>query len=222
MPHCHIVTSTTHKTLRGPRGGIIMMGKNFDNPFGRTLKNGNPIKMSAILDSGVFPGMQGGPLEHVIAAKAIAFHEALQPDFKAYGAQVIKNAATMAEAFVGLGYSIFSGGTDNHLMLLDLRSKNVTGKQAEQALVKADLTVNKNMIPFDTQSPMITSGIRVGTAAATTRGFVEADCIKTVEWVDRIITNIDSETEINAVRKEVNTYMKNFPLYTKSKALAAV
>nr|WP_290941979.1 serine hydroxymethyltransferase [Haliscomenobacter sp.] len=161
MDHCHIVTSTTHKTLRGPRGGIIMMGKNFDNPWGRATKNGEKIKMSAILNSGVFPGMQGGPLEHVIAAKAVAFQEALQPEFKEYGIQVMKNAQVMADAFVKKGYKVISGGTDNHLMLLDLRSKNVTGRDAENALVRADITVNKNMVPFDTQSPMVTSGIRL-------------------------------------------------------------
>ena len=213
MPHCHIVTSTTHKTLRGPRGGIIMMGKNFDNPWGRTTKKGTVIKMSSILNSGVFPGMQGGPLEHVIAAKAVAFQEALQPSFKAYGVQVIKNAKVMVEALVNKGYKVISGSTDNHLMLIDLRSKNVTGKVAEQALVKADITVNKNMVPFDTQSPFVTSGIRIGTAAVTTRGFKEADCLKTIEWIDRVISDPENETVINEVRKEVNKYMEQFPLY---------
>ncbi len=171
MSHCHIVTSTTHKTLRGPRGGLIMMGQDFDNPWGRTTKKGAPIQMSSVLDSGVFPGMQGGPLEHVIAAKAVAFGESLQPSFKDYGQQVIKNAQAMAEAFVSRGYHIISGGTDNHLMLIDLRSKNVTGKISENALGAADITVNKNMIPFDPQPPMTTSGIRVGTPAITSRGF---------------------------------------------------
>jgi len=213
MEHCHIVTSTTHKTLRGPRGGIIMMGKNFDNPWGRTTKKGTVIKMSSILNSGVFPGMQGGPLEHVIAAKAVAFGEALQPEFKAYGQQVIKNAQAMANAFVAKGYKIISGGTDNHLMLIDLRSKGVTGKAAENALVKADITINKNMVPFDTQSPFVTSGIRIGTAAITSRGFKEADCVKTVEWIDRIINDVENEALMQEVRKEVNAYMASFPLY---------
>ena len=213
MPHCHIVTTTTHKTLRGPRGGAIMMGKNFNNPWGRTTKKGNPIKMSAILNSGVFPGMQGGPLEHVIAAKAVAFHEALQPEWKAYGQHVIKNAQAMASAFVEKGYKLISGGTDNHLMLLDLRNKNVTGKQAENALVLADITVNKNMVPFDTQSPFVTSGIRIGTAAITTRGFNEADCVKVVEWIDRLLSDFENENLIAEIRGEVNTFMENFPLY---------
>ncbi|MEM1219149.1 MAG: serine hydroxymethyltransferase, partial [Bacteroidota bacterium] len=177
MEHCHIVTSTTHKTLRGPRGGIIMMGKNFENPWGRTTKKGTVIKMSSILNSGVFPGMQGGPLEHVIAAKAVAFGEALDPSFRVYGNQVIKNAQAMAQRFVDKGYKIISGGTDNHLMLIDLRSKGVTGKDAENTLGLADITVNKNMVPFDTQSPFVTSGIRIGTAAVTTRGMLAEDCL---------------------------------------------
>ena len=193
IKHAHIVTSTTHKTLRGPRGGIIMMGENFDNPWGKTTKKGSPVKMSAVLNSGVFPGMQGGPLEHVIAAKAVGFFEALQPEFKTYGQQVIDNAQAMAAAFVEKGYDIISGGTDNHLMLIDLRSKGITGKQAENALVKADITVNKNMVPFDTQSPFVTSGIRVGTAAITTRGFKEADCKRAVDWVDSIISDVENE-----------------------------
>lgn len=213
MEHCHIVTSTTHKTLRGPRGGIIMMGKNFENPWGRKTKKGNPIKMSAILNSGVFPGMQGGPLEHVIAAKAVAFGEALEPGFKAYGEQVIANAKVMAQAFVDKGYKIISGGTDNHLMLIDLRSKNVTGKVAEQALVRADITVNKNMVPFDTQTPFVTSGIRVGTAAITTRGMKEQDCLKIVDWIDQIIMDVENEELIHATRQEINRYMEQFPLY---------
>ncbi len=217
MPHCHIVTSTTHKTLRGPRGGIIMMGKNFDNPWGRTTKKGTVIKMSSILNSGVFPGMQGGPLEHVIAAKAVAFQEALQPSFKAYGVQVIKNAKVMVEALLEKGYKVISGSTDNHLMLIDLRSKNVTGKVAEQALVKADITVNKNMVPFDTQSPFVTSGIRIGTAAITTRGFKEADCLKTIEWIDRVLSDPENETVIKEVRTEVNKFMEQFPLYENNK-----
>lgn len=217
MPHCHIVTSTTHKTLRGPRGGIIMMGKDFENPWGRTTKKGTVIKMSSILNSGVFPGMQGGPLEHVIAAKAVAFKEALEPSFKTYGAQMIKNAKVMVEAFLEKGYKVISGSTDNHLMLIDLRSKNITGKVAEKALVKADITVNKNMVPFDTQSPFVTSGIRIGTAAVTTRGFQEADCLKTVEWIDRVICDPENETTIHQVRSEVNQFMKQFPLYEMDK-----
>lgn len=220
MEYCHIVTSTTHKTLRGPRGGIIMMGKNFENPWGRTTKKGTIIKMSAILNSGVFPGMQGGPLEHVIAAKAVAFHEALQPSFKTYCQQVVKNARAMAAAFVDKGYHIISGGTDNHLMLIDLRSKSVTGKQAEEALVKADITVNKNMVPFDEQSPFVTSGIRVGTAAVTTRGFTEADCLKVVDWMDEVIRNHDNEEVIMDVRARVNKFMEKFPLYESSPAVA--
>ena len=213
MAHCHIVTSTTHKTLRGPRGGIIMMGKNFDNPFGRKTQKGNTIKMSSILDSGVFPGMQGGPLEHVIAAKAVSFHECLQPEFKLYGQNVIKNAQAMANAFIAKGYNIISGGTDNHLMLIDLRNKNVTGKQVQETLEAADITLNKNAVPFDTQSPMITSGIRVGTPAITTRGFREADCVQVVEWIDQIVENIENEAVVAHVRDEVNTFMERFPLY---------
>lgn len=216
MEHCHIVTSTTHKTLRGPRGGIIMMGKNFDNPWGRKTRKGNPIKMSAILNSGVFPGMQGGPLEHVIAAKAVAFHEALQPSFKAYGEQVIKNAKAMAQAFVDKGYKVISGGTDNHMMLIDLRSKDITGKKAENTLVLADITVNKNMVPFDTQSPFVTSGMRIGTAAVTTRGFNETDCIKVVDWIDAILSDPENEAIIKTVKAEINMYMEKFPLYEEA------
>ena len=213
LPHCHIVTSTTHKTLRGPRGGIILMGQDFDNPWGRTTKKGTPIRMSSILDSGVFPGMQGGPLEHVIAAKAVAFGEALHPEFKTYGQQVIKNAQAMADAFLKHGFNIISGGTDNHLMLLDLRSKGVTGKVAENALGAADITVNKNMIPFDPQPPMTTSGIRVGTAAITTRGFREDDCRRAVEWIDAVLARPEDADHHAAVRAEVNDFMKAFPLY---------
>ncbi len=213
VPHCHIITSTTHKTLRGPRGGIIMMGENFDNPWGRTMKNGNPTKMSSILDSGVFPGMQGGPLEHVIAAKAVAFFEALQPEFKTYTEQVVKNAQVMAAAFIDKGFKIFSGGTDNHLMLLDLRSKQITGKDAENLLVASDITVNKNMIPFDTESPMITSGIRIGTPAITSRGFKEHDCVKVVEWIDSIILHRNDPPELRAIKSDINDYMSHFPLY---------
>lgn len=204
LPHCHIVTSTTHKTLRGPRGGIIMMGKNFDNPWGRTTKKGNPVKMSAILNSGVFPGMQGGPLEHVIAAKAVAFYEALQPEFKDYARQVISNARAMAEAFAEKGYHIISGGTDNHLMLIDLRNKGVTGKQLEEALGKADITVNKNMVPFDDQSPFITSGIRIGTAAITTCGLKEDDCRQIVSWIDEIARHVEDEKKIESIAEAVH------------------
>jgi glycine hydroxymethyltransferase len=213
MNYAHIVTSTTHKTLRGPRGGIIMMGKNFENPFGKTTAKGTIIKMSSILDSGVFPGMQGGPLEHVIAAKAIAFHECLQPEFKEYGRQVIKNAQVMANAFVARGYNIISGGTENHLMLIDLRNKNVTGKQVQETLELADITLNKNAVPFDTQSPMITSGVRVGSPAVTTRGFKEDDCLQVVKWIDMIIENIDNESVIATVREDINAHMERFPLY---------
>lgn len=213
MPHCHIVTSTTHKTLRGPRGGIIMMGHNFENPWGRTTKKGELIKMSSILNSGVFPGMQGGPLEHVIAAKAVAFGEALQPEFVTYGRQVRANAQAMAHAFVQKGYHIISGGTENHLMLIDLRSKGVTGKAADAALGKAHITVNKNMVPFDTQSAMVTSGIRVGTAAVTSRGFTESDCVTVVDWMDQVITNSENESLIADIGIEVNKFMQKFPLY---------
>ncbi len=213
MPHCHIVTSTTHKTLRGPRGGIIMMGQDFDNPWGRTTKKGAAIQMSSVLDSGVFPGMQGGPLEHVIAAKAVAFGESLQPTFKTYGQQVIKNAQVMASEFMQRGYNIISGGTDNHLMLIDLQSKNVNGKVAENALGAADITVNKNMIPFDPQPPMTTSGIRIGTPAITSRGFLEADCRQVVEWIDEVLSHPEDAAHHAKVRAEVNTYMGRFPLY---------
>ena len=190
LPYCHIVTSTTHKTLRGPRGGIIMMGKDFENPWGRTSKKGIPIKMSSILNSGVFPGMQGGPLEHVIAAKAVSFHEALSDSFGIYAKQVIANAKVMADAFIELGYGISSGGTDNHLMLIDLRSKGITGKEAENTLIRADITVNKNMVPFDDKSPFVTSGIRIGSAAVTTRGLKESDCLKIVEYTPVSYTHL--------------------------------
>ena len=210
---CHIVTSTTHKTLRGPRGGIIMMGKDFENPWGATTRKGSLKKMSEILNSAVFPGMQGGPLEHVIAAKAVAFGEALHPDFKTYGAQVIKNAKAMADAFVRKGYKVISGGTDNHLMLIDLSPKNVTGKAVEEALGHADITVNKNMVPFDKKSPMITSGIRIGTAAVTTRGFQENDCLRVVEWIDAVVEGVNNESLIASIRHSVNSYMEEFPLY---------
>ncbi|MCH2021176.1 MAG: serine hydroxymethyltransferase [Saprospiraceae bacterium] len=214
LEYCHIVTTTTHKTLRGPRGGMILVGKNIDNPFGiRWKKSGNLKKIGTLLNGAVFPGIQGGPLEHVIAAKAVAFYEALQPSFRDYQKQVQSNAQVMAKAFIELGYNIISGGTDNHLILVDLRSKNVTGKDAENMLIKADITVNKNMVPFDTQSPFVTSGIRVGTSAVTTRGFQAQDCIRTVEWIDRILNNINDENVATQVRLEVNEYMSVFPLF---------
>ena len=213
MPHCHIVTSTTHKTLRGPRGGVIMLGKDFENPWGLKTPKGLVRKMSAILDSGVFPGTQGGPLEHIIAAKAIAFGEALNEGFKTYSKQVIKNAQAMAGAFVEKGYNLVSNGTDNHLMLIDLRNKGITGKVAEQTLGKAEITVNKNMVPFDDKSPFVTSGIRIGTPAVTTRGMKESDMLKIVTWIDQLIQNPEDTAEIDRIRREVNTYMKKFPLY---------
>ncbi|NBU35142.1 MAG: serine hydroxymethyltransferase [Bacteroidetes bacterium] len=213
LPYCHIVTSTTHKTLRGPRGGIIMMGKNFENPWGRTLKNGSKIKMAQILNSGVFPGMQGGPLEHVIAAKAIAFGEALNPSFKIYGNQVVANSQAMAKAFLEKGYKIISGGTDNHLMLLDLSEKGLTGKLADEVLGRASITVNKNMVPFDKQSPMVTSGIRIGTAAITSRGFKEENALQVVEWIDKLLIQPENEKLMMEIKEEVHAYMKQFPLY---------
>jgi glycine hydroxymethyltransferase len=215
LPHCHIITSTTHKTLRGPRGGIIMMGKDFDNPWGRRLKNGKAIPMSSVLNSGVFPGMQGGPLEHIIAAKAVSFHEAAQPGFKAYARQVVANARAMSRALVERGYHIISGDTDNHLMLIDLRSKGLSGKIAEDALGRADITVNKNMVPFDTQSPFVTSGIRIGTAAITTRGLKEDDCRRVVEWIDAILSAVDDEASQTRIRRDVNEFMEQFPLYSE-------
>ncbi|MEK9614534.1 MAG: serine hydroxymethyltransferase [Flavobacteriaceae bacterium] len=214
LPHCHVVTTTTHKTLRGPRGGLILMGSDFDNPFGLTLKNGNPQKMSHLLNMAVFPGNQGGPLMHVIAAKAIAFEEALQPSFKAYMQQVQKNAQAMAKAFVARDYYLISEGTDNHMMLIDLRNKNITGKAAEHALVKAEITANKNMVPFDDKSPFVTSGIRVGTAAITTRGLKEAEMEIIVGLIDRVISNYDDESVLADVAKEVHALMKGRPLFT--------
>ncbi len=216
MEHCHIVTSTTHKTLRGPRGGIVMMGKDFENPWGRTTKKGEPIMMSAILNSAVFPGMQGGPLEHVIAAKAIAFREAADPSFKEYGKQVIANADAMARTFVAKGYQIISGGTDNHMMLIDLRAKStdISGRDAENALVKADITINKNMVPFDSRPALHTSGIRVGSAAVTTRGFKEQHCEQIVDWVDDAIMNRENESRLKEIKNKVNHFMLDFPLYT--------
>ena len=213
LPYCHIVTTTTHKTLRGPRGGLIMMGQDFDNPFGVKLKNGSLKKMSSILDSAIFPGNQGGPLEHVIAAKAIAFGEALTDQYMYYILQVKNNAATMAKAFIDRGYDIISGGTDNHMMLIDLRNKNITGKDAELVLGKAEITVNKNMVPFDDKSPFITSGIRVGTAAVTTRGLIEEDMITIVDYIDRAILNNDNDKTLNEIANSVKEMMKDRPLY---------
>ncbi|AEA44411.1 serine hydroxymethyltransferase [Fluviicola taffensis] len=214
LDYCHIVTTTTHKTLRGPRGGVIMMRNNFDNPFGLKWNNGNPKSMGALLDAAVFPGIQGGPLEHVIAAKAVAFGEALSDGYKIYMTQVKKNAALMADEFMKLGYKIISGGTDNHSMLIDLRSKGVTGKDAENNLVLADITVNKNMVPFDTESPFITSGIRVGTSAITSRGIKETEIPTIVKLIDRVLMNIGDEETIHKVRSEVNALMSARPLFT--------
>jgi len=213
IPHCHIVTTTTHKTLRGPRGGIIMMGEDFENPFGITFKSGKLRMMSSLLDSAVFPGNQGGPLEHTIAAKAIAFGEALTDEFMQYILQVKKNADAMAQAFVAKGYDIISKGTDNHMMLIDLRNKNLTGKDADLALGKADITVNKNMVPFDDKSPFVTSGIRIGVAAVTTRGLKETDMSAIVELVDEVISNHDDEAILDAVKAKVNEMMAHRPLF---------
>ncbi len=213
LPHCHIVTTTTHKTLRGPRGGLIMMGKDFDNPFGIALKNGQLRKMSALLDLAVFPGNQGGPLEHIIAAKAIAFGEALSDDFLHYMLRVKRNAAAMAAAFVKKDYHIISGGTDNHMMLIDLRNKDITGKDAENALVKADITANKNMVPFDDKSPFVTSGVRFGSAAITTRGLQEEDMAPIVDLIDRVLTNPEDDTVLKEVKKKVHAMMKGRPLF---------
>ncbi len=212
-PYCHILTTTTHKTLRGPRGGMIMMGKDFENPWRLKTPKGKTRMMSAILNSAVFPGSQGGPLEHVIAGKAIAFGEALKPSFKKYGEQVIKNSKLMADEFIKKGYNIISGGTENHCMLIDLRNKNITGKDAENALVKADITANKNMVPFDTKSPFITSGIRVGTPAITTRGIKEDVIPIIVNLIDRVITNYSDETIINEVKADVNNLMSDYPIF---------
>jgi glycine hydroxymethyltransferase len=212
-PHCHILTTTTHKTLRGPRGGMIMMGKDFENPWGLKTPKGKIRMMSAILNSGVFPGSQGGPLEHVIAAKAIAFKESLSPDFIEYGKQVIANSKKMAKCFVEKGYKVISGSTENHCMLIDLRSKNITGKQAENALVLADITVNKNMVPFDTQSPFITSGMRVGTPAITTRGIKEDKITYIVDLIDEVVMNFEDKNVINSVKKKVNNLMRDLPIF---------
>ncbi len=213
LDHCHIVTTTTHKTLRGPRGGVIMLRNDFENPYGIKNPKGELRMMSSLLDSGVFPGTQGGPLEHVIAAKAIAFAEALSDDYTAYAQQVKSNAQAMAKAFVAKGYKIISGGTDNHLMLIDLSTKGLTGKMAENTLIKADITVNKNMVPFDEKSPMVTSGMRVGTAAMTTRGLVEADMERIVDLIDNVLMNAEDEAKIKSTKQEINTWMGQYPLY---------
>ena len=214
IPHCHIVTTTTHKTLRGPRGGVIMMGKDFENPWGHKTPKGEIKMMSAILDGAVFPGTQGGPLEHVIASKAVAFGEALSPEFHTYIKQVKENAHAMANAFVAKGYQIISGGTDNHLMLIDLRNKGISGKAAENALIKAEITINKNMVPFDDKSPFVTSGIRIGTAAITSRGLMANNMQQVVDVIDRVLMNPEDEVILKSVRGEVNEMMKLFPLYS--------
>ena len=210
LDYCHIVTSTTHKTLRGPRGGIIMIRDDFENPFGIKTPKGTLRKISSLLDSGVFPGTQGGPLEHIIAAKAVAFREALSDKYLDYVVKVKKNAAAMSSEFIKKGYNIISAGTDNHLMLIDLRNKNITGKEAEENLGKADITINKNMVPFDTESPFVTSGMRIGTAAITTRGMEESDMKKIVGFIDSVITN---RSEVDVIKKEINNWANNFPLH---------
>ena len=214
VPHCHVITSTTHKTLRGPRGGIMMMGKDFDNPFGLKLKNGNLKRMSSILDSAIFPGNQGGPLEHVIAAKAIAFGEALDPQFKKYINQVILNASKLSKNLIDLGYNIVSGGTDNHLLLIDLRNKDISGKDAERVLGESNITVNKNMVPFDDKSPFVTSGIRIGTPAITTRGLTENDMDFVAESIDSSIVNSENDIILSDIGKKVESYMKDRPLFS--------
>jgi len=213
LEHCHVVTSTTHKTLRGPRGGIILIGKDYPNPLGLKNPKGEIRMMSSVIDSAVFPGTQGGPLEHVIAAKAVAFHEALMPEYRTYIAQVKKNAKVMADEFVKRGYKVISGGTDNHLMLIDLRSKKITGKLAEETLGKAGITVNKNMVPFDDKSPMVTSGMRIGTAAVTTRGMKEGDMLKIADWIDRLIAQPENESLIASIHKEVKEFARSFELF---------
>ena len=214
LPHCHVVTTTTHKTLRGPRGGLILMGKDFVNPFGIKTPKGELKMMSALLDSGVFPGTQGGPLEHIIAAKAIAFGEALSDEYMDYVVQVKKNAQAMAAVFVAKGYKIISGGTDNHLMLIDLSNKEITGKLAEETLGKVDITINKNMVPYDKRSPFVTSGIRIGTSAITTRGLKEKHMIKIVNFIDDAIMNYDNEPYLEGIRTKVNAMMAKHPLYS--------
>jgi glycine hydroxymethyltransferase len=211
--HCHFVTSTTHKTLRGPRGGIILMGKDFENPFGLKTPKGETRMMSHLLDMAVFPGSQGGPLEHIIAAKAVSFYEILSEDFTAYAKQIQINAQAMAKAFNAKGYDLISNGTDNHLMLIDLRNKNITGKKAQETLDKASITLNKNAVPFDDKSPFVTSGIRVGVPAITTRGLKEADMATVVNFVDKVLMNLDDEKIIASVKSEVKDFMKGFPLY---------
>tara|TARA_Y100000589_G_scaffold321098_1_gene351860 strand:+ start:55413 stop:56687 length:1275 start_codon:yes stop_codon:yes gene_type:complete len=213
LPHCHIVTTTTHKTLRGPRGGMIMMGKDFENPWGLKTPKGDIRMMSSILDSAVFPGTQGGPLEHVIAAKAVAFYEALSDEFMDYCLQVVKNAKLMAEELVKRGYGVISGGTDNHSMLIDLRSKDITGKEAEKTLGLVDITVNKNMVPFDDKSPFVTSGMRLGTPAITTRGITEKEIPTIVDLIDRTLMNRDNEEELKKIKQEVNELMSDLPLF---------
>ena len=213
MEDCHIVTTTTHKTLRGPRGGMILVGKNFDNPWGLKTPKGELRKITSILDSGVFPGTQGGPLEHVIAAKAVSFIEALSDDYMNYILQVSKNAKVMADAFLERGYKIISGGTDNHLMLIDLRNKNITGKKAQETLDKAHITLNKNAVPFDDKSPFVTSGIRVGVPAITSRGMKEEHMQTVVDFIDRVLMNIDDTNTVAKVEGEVHEFMKQFPLY---------
>lgn len=213
LEYCHIVTTTTHKTLRGPRGGMVMIGKDFENPMGEKTPKGDLKMMSASLDFAVFPGTQGGPLEHVIAAKAVAFQEALSDHYMEYVLQVQKNAKAMAQLFLDRGYDIISDGTDNHMMLIDLRSKNLTGKQAENTLIKADITINKNMVPFDDKSPFVTSGMRIGTAAVTTRGMKEKDMESIVTLIDEVLKHADNETKIASIKEEVNKLMKEFPLY---------
>jgi glycine hydroxymethyltransferase len=213
LEHCHLITTTTHKTLRGPRGGMILLREDIENPFGIKTPKGALRTLSSLLDSGVFPGTQGGPLEHIIAAKAVAYGEALTDEYMTYIMQVQQNAQAMAKAFVDRGYHIISSGTDNHLMLIDLRNKGLTGKDAENALIRADITVNKNMVPFDDQSPFITSGMRVGTAAMTTRGLKPADMERIVGLIDDVLQNRENESKLTAIRKEVNGWMKNYPLY---------
>jgi len=222
LPHCHIVTTTTHKTLRGPRGGVIMMGKDFENPFGITTPKGELRMMSSLLDSGVFPGMQGGPLEHVIAAKAVAFGEALTNDFKTYGEQVMRNARALSEALVARDYQIVSGGTENHCFLIDLRNKGISGKEADAALIKADITVNKNMVPYDDKSPMVTSGIRIGTPAITTRGLIESDMEVLADFIDRTLMQRNDAAEITTIRSAVNDFMNDRPLFVGSAVAAHI
>jgi glycine hydroxymethyltransferase len=212
VPYCHFITTTTHKTLRGPRGGMILMGEDFENPFGKKTTKGKLKSMSTLLDASVFPGIQGGPLEHIIAAKAIAFQEAMSDDYFRYILQVQKNARQLAQSFIERGYNIVSGGTDNHLILIDLRNKGITGKMAEEALTKASITLNKNMVPFDDQSPLITSGIRIGTPALTTRGMQETDMEQIAIWIDNVLENHQDESKISSIKKEIGNYMLQFPL----------